>query len=167
MRFDPRFGFLLFTAWLAQALVVPYFAIGKAQPDLILIVVAIYSFLEGPIVGGVAGFSGGLLQDLLLVRSIGLNIIGKTIIGYFSGLVERNLFGHSLLLPTSAMFIISIASQFLYLAASFLVGERIEVWPAFISVILPSALYTAAVTFFVFGRITRILSHERKETVFK
>lgn len=167
MRFDPRFGFLLFTAWLAQAAVVPFFAVGKAQPDLILIVIAIYSFLEGPIVGGIAGFSGGLLQDLLLVRSVGLNIIAKTIVGYFSGLVERNLFGHSNLLPTLAIFVISIASQILYMAASFLVGERIEVWPAFISVILPSALYTSAVTFFIFGRITRLLSHERKETVFK
>lgn len=167
MKFDWRFGMVLLLAWVIQATIVPYLAIGPAQPDLILIVVATYAFLEGPTAGGVAGFSGGLLQDLLLVRSVGLNILAKTIVGYLSGLVERNLFGSSSLLPMAVMFIVSMISQFLYIVASFLVGEQIELWFAFKSVILPSALYTSFVALLIFSWVTKILSHERQETVFK
>lgn len=167
MKFDWRFGVLLICAWIVQATIIPYLTIGFAEPDLILIVIATYAFLEGPTAGALAGFSGGLLQDMLLIRSIGLNILTKTLVGYLSGMVERTLFGSKSLLPMVAMFAVSVASQFFYISVSFIVGEQIEIWLALKSIILPSAAYTSIITLFIFPWLTSVLSHERKETVFK
>lgn len=167
MSLSRRFIVLLISGWLIQSTLVPYISVGKAMPDLVLILIATYSFLEGPTPGGFAGFSGGVLQDLLLVRSFGLNILSKTVIGYLAGLVERNLFGSARILPTIAMFAVSISSQLIFVFLSFVIGEGIELKPAILNVIIPSALYTGLITFFIFKPITRILSHERRETVFK
>lgn len=167
MKLDWRFIILLVTAWILQATVIPLLAIGSAEPDIILIVVATYAFLEGPTAGVLAGFLGGLFQDLLLIRGVGLNIISKTMVGYLAGLVERTLFGTSSLLPTAVMFVVSLINQVLYIVTSFIVGDNIEIWLAFRTIILPSAIYTSGVTYLIFSWLTRFFSHERQETVFK
>lgn len=167
MRPNLRFVLVLLMAWLAEVMLAPYFAVAGVTPDLILIVVASQAFIEGPGAGAVAGFTGGLLQDLLVAQGIGLNLMAKTIIGYLSGMVERTVFGSSNLLPTIAMFAVSFVSQMIYITAAFLVGQPIELGVAVLSTVLPSALYTAAVTFFIFSRVCGLLSEERQETVFR
>ncbi len=167
MIIDRRFAALLVFAWIVQITIVPHIAIGPVMPDVILIVVATYGFLAGPMPGGAAGIVGGFLQDLTLISGFGINIINKTVIGYLAGLVERNLFGSSRLIPMIAMFVVSVISQFTYLALVYVVGERIEVVPAIINIIIPSALYTSVIAFFLFAPINRVMSHERQETVFK
>ena len=167
MILDRRFAALLILGWLVQITVVPHIAIGRAMPDVILIVIATYGFLEGPMPGSVAGIVGGFLQDLTLIRGFGINIINKTIIGYLAGLVERNLFGSSRLIPMVAMFIVSVISQLIYIALIYIVGDRIVVMTAIIEIVIPSALYTSVVALFLFTPINRAMSHERQETVFK
>lgn len=167
MRLSLRFILLLVAAWLAEAAIAPYLAVRGVKPDLVLIVVATQAFLEGPAAGATAGFAGGLLQDLLVARSVGLNLLAKTITGYLSGQVERTVFGSSSLLPTLAMFVVSLVNQFLYIVTAFLAGEQIEVLAAVRSIVLPAALYTSLITFFVFASLCRVLSEERQETVFR
>lgn len=167
MRFDSRFALLLLISWLLQLSVIPYFSFYGIQPDLILIVVATYAFLEGPVAGAVVGFTGGLLEDLLVMKSGGLNVLVKTVIGYWAGLVERTLFGASIFLPMLAMFLVSTISQLSYVAVSFLVGEQIEFWAVFTGVILPSSLYTSLLALPLFPWLCRMLSHEREEKVFR
>jgi len=164
---DRRFIALLVLGWIVQITIIPHIAIGPAMPDIILIVVATYGFLEGPIPGGVGGLVGGLLQDLTLKGGFGINLINKTIIGYLAGLVERNLFGSSRLIPMIAMFIVSVISQLIYIALIYIMGENIAVMTAITRIVIPSALYTSVVALFLFAPINRAISHERQKTVFK
>lgn len=167
MKFNYRLAGLLLGALIVQAVIVPRIAIKTAKPDLILIVIATYAFLEGPSAGSITGFFGGLLKDLITVGGSGINILTMTIVGYLSGLFERNLFGSRSVLAMLIMFVVSSFSQLLYALALFIFGEPMDLWLAVRFVILPSAIYTSLVTLFIFSILIKILSHQREDTVFK
>lgn len=167
MNVNIRFALVLLAAFFCQAAVVPLISIGAAKPDIILIIVASFGFLDGAVPGAVGGFLGGLLLDLLTIRGIGLEIIIKTIIGGFSGRVERTILGNSAVMPMLAIGGVSIVSQILYIGLAFLTGERMALLTAVREVVLPSALYTALIGFFVFPHLSRILSAERQDKVFR
>jgi len=167
MNVNIRFAIVLLVGLACQAVIVPLIAIGPVKPDLVLIIVAVFGFLDGPAQGAVGGFLGGFLQDLLAARSIGLEALVKTLIGYFSGQVERTILGNSALMPMLAIGGVSVASQTLYAALASIVGEPVPLIRAMRIIILPSALYTAVIGLVVWTRLTRLLSAEREATVFK
>jgi len=167
LKLNYRLAWLLLASWLIQATIVPHIAIRTAKPDLILIVVATYAFLEGPAAGSIIGFFGGLLKDLITLGGVGINILTMTIVGYLAGLFERNLFGSKSALAMITMFVVSVFSQLLYALASFIFGEPIDLWMSIRYVILPSAVYTSLITLFIFSILIKILSHQREDTVFK
>lgn len=161
-------GFLiLLVSFILQTTLVPQLRIMGAQPDLILIVVVSYGFIEGPAVGSGAGFIGGLLQDLFAIYSVGLNALSKTIVGYLAGLVEKALFGKNILLPAVAIFFASLLSNTIYVGTAFLLGEQMLSRAAFLSIILPSAIYSGLVSFFVYPLLCRLVAREEKPAVVK
>ncbi|MDP1809388.1 MAG: rod shape-determining protein MreD [Actinomycetota bacterium] len=167
MNVNVRFALVLAVAFICQAAVVPFISIGPIKPDIILIIVASFGFLDGAAPGAVGGFLGGLLQDLLTIRGIGLEVLIKTIVGGFSGRVERTILGNSPIMPMLAIGGVSIVSQILYIGLAFLTGERMELLTVMREVVLPSALYTATVGFFIFPQLSKILSAERQDKVFR
>lgn len=158
---------VLAIGWLLQYSIVPHLAIGKATPDLLLIVVVTFSFLDGPIAGSLAGFASGILADVVAGQVTGLQVLARTVTGYLSGTLERTIFGSTVLLVGAAMFFVSIASQVIYILVAFVFGEAIEFMTAARSVILPSAVYTSLVSMVVFKRLNVFLARERQDTVFK
>lgn len=167
MRSRRRLILSLMVGWLLQYAVVPHIAIGKATPDILLIVVAIFSFLDGPIAGSLAGFASGVLVDFVAGQVTGIQVFSRTITGYLSGTLERTVFGSTVLLVGAVMFFVSIASQVIYVLVAFVFGEAIEFAAAGRSVILPSALYTSLMSMVVFKKLSAFLGSERQETVFK
>lgn len=83
---------ILIATVILQTTLVPHLKVVSVQPDLILIVTVTYAFLEGAAFGSIIGFSGGLLQDLIVAQNIGLNALCKTIVGYLAGSMERIIF---------------------------------------------------------------------------
>lgn len=158
---------ILLVSLIIQTTLVPQLRIMGAQPDLILIVVVSYGFIEGPAAGSTAGFVGGLLQDLFSIRIVGLNALSKTIVGYLSGLVEKTIFTKSVILPVLAIFFTSFLSNTIYAITAFLLGEPTLSWAAFYSIILPSAIYSGLVSFFVYPLLNRLLTREEKPAVIK
>lgn|GEM_PF-155766 len=152
---------VIFVAFLAQTTIVPYFSIGKIQPDLVLVVVSIYAFIEGPILGSLAGFTGGLLQDLMTIRNMGLGSLSKTVAGYFAGLMEKNLIGENLILPMVAVFSISLISQIVYVLLSFLVGDIIALHEVFFRLIIPCALYDGLLALPIYLLLLKLLMRQK------
>lgn len=167
MNANARFALVLGAGLIFQAAVVPSIAIGSARPDIVLIIVATFGFLHGPGQGAVGGFIGGFLQDLMVPGSAGLEALVKTLVGYFSGQVERTILGNSQWMPMLAIGFVSFVSQFLFIGLAFLAGEPVELAPTLTSVILPSAFYTAVVGGIFFPRLSRLLSAERQAKVFR
>lgn len=144
-------------AFLFQAAITPHIAIMGAKPDIILIVTALYGFTYGPAIGSLAGFSGGLLSDLLAGPHVGVGVMSKSIVGFFAGLVQRAIFVENMLLPMLAIFVATILHEFIYVGFLFLFGETIPIKTVTLDVIFPSALYNAVLTPFVYALTYRFL----------
>jgi len=157
----------LIVFWLLQEMLVPFITIKTASPDLLLIIVAVAGFIEGPVTGATVGLVAGLLQDLVIPGSVGLNLLIKTLVGFLAGKVERTVFGSSMLMPLIGFFIVSFSAQLLYIFTAFLFGDLIEVSIAFKAVLLPSAVYTAFFGLIFFKRLTNFLSGDKEITAFK
>ena len=165
MRPDLRLPACLFLAWLAQAALVPFASIGAVQPDLVLVVVAVQAIAGGPATGALAGFFGGLLQDLLAPGSVGVGALIKTVIGHSLGRVDRSLLGESAVLPAIMIGVMSLISQSAYLGLLFLAGEPVA-FPSYLpGVVLPSAFYTAVIGLLLFPLLERWSSPGRGEQV--
>jgi len=168
MSVNVRFTLVLGVGLLCQAVVVPFMSIGNAKPDIILIIIASFGFLEGPAPGAIGGFAGGLIQDLLAFRAIGLGALVKTTVGYFSGQVERNILGNAAIMPMLAIGGVSLVSQILYIGLAFLAGEPMGFFMTLRTVAIPSAAYTAAIGFFIFPYLNRLLQQtKRQDKAFK
>lgn len=157
---------ILIATVILQTTLVPHLKVVSVQPDLILIVTVTYAFLEGAAFGSIIGFSGGLLQDLIVAQNIGLNALCKTIVGYLAGSMERIIFIESIYLPLVAIFIATIVNQTIYAGLAFLFGYKIPFWIVFRNLVLPSALYNSLVAFFVYPMLCKIIARE-KVPVFK
>ncbi len=155
MRPDLRLPALLILAWLAQAALVPLISIGTVQPDLILVVIAVQAIAGGPTTGALAGFFGGLLQDLLAPGSVGIGTLVKTVIGYSLGRIDRILLGETPVLPAIMIGVMSLISQSAYLGLLLLAGERVAFVSYLPGVILPSALYTAIIGLLLYPLLER------------
>lgn len=166
-QINAKIWLTLIIFWLLQEMLVPFIAIKTASPDLLLLVVAVAGFIEGSVTGATVGLVAGLLEDLVIPGSIGLNIMIKTLVGFFAGKVERTVFGSSALMPLIGFFVVSFAAQLLYIFAAFLFGDLIEVSTAFKAVVIPSAVYTAFFGLILFKRLVNFLSGGREITVFK
>lgn len=147
----------LLAAFLLQTTLAPHLRIAGVQPDFLLIVVVTYGFLEGPVVGSATGFFAGLLQDMLLVTTLGLNALSKTIVGYLSGMVEQNIFSESFTLPMLAIFATTVLNESIFLALRATLGESIAPVVAAKSVVIPAALYNAALAGLLYPALTRVL----------
>ncbi len=158
---------ILLAAFILQTTVAPHLKILGVQPDLILIVVVTYSFLYGPVAGSIAGFIGGILQDLVLIRGVGFNALGKAIMGYLGGMVEKAIFADNVMLMMIAIFLATILNQLIYSGLFFLVGEKVRLWSTFRTLILPSAAYNAVLAPLVYHLLHRIVVFDKKAPVFK
>ncbi|MHB0976546.1 MAG: rod shape-determining protein MreD [Candidatus Aquicultorales bacterium] len=137
---------MLILALLLQASIVPRVAIAGVQPDVVLIVVVLIGFSEGSVNGGLFGFGGGLLQDLLLGgQVVGLSAFSKSVVGFISGLVERTIFVENVLLPMGAILVASVVNEFTYAGFNFILGEQVGLSKLFFDIALPTAVYNALV----------------------
>ena len=71
-----------------------------AVPDLALICVLYFSFLNGKNYGQVSGFLSGLLLDFLSGSPLGFNCLYRTVIGYLSGVFRRTINSSGFIVPS-------------------------------------------------------------------
>ena len=84
-----------------------------AVPDLVLICVLYFSFLNGKNYGQVSGFLSGLLLDFLSGSPLGFNCLYRTVIGYLSGVFRRTINASGFLVPSVIGLLATILKVFL------------------------------------------------------
>ena len=78
--------------FLAQLLVAPLLTLGEIRPDFVLILLIFISARYGRMVGILAGFSMGLLQDVTgAVSVVGANALSKSVVGFAAGTLNGTL----------------------------------------------------------------------------
>ena len=72
-------------------------------PDVVLLYVAYLALRRGRVAGAVAGFSAGLLMDVLVnPATLGVNALLKTLLGFIVGLFQSEQGEHLRLTPVQA-----------------------------------------------------------------
>jgi len=141
--------------------VLPYLAVKGVKPDLILILVISLGLVNGSREGAAAGFAGGLLEDLLLGRYVGVRVVSKMAAGYLAGLAGKRVYRDSLL--TSVLLVLggTVISEFLSFALWWKLGSPLALGAGLGSVILPLAVFNAMVAPFIYGQVYRRTVHRR------
>ena len=86
-----RFALAILLTLIAQLALVRRIAVFGVQPDLTILLLVLLALRRGPVGGTLLGFAIGLLQDLLVPETLGMNALAKSIIGWAVGKLSRQL----------------------------------------------------------------------------
>jgi len=128
---------------------IPIFGV---RPDLILVLVVIFSLLNGGKFGAKFGFFAGLMLDLLVGQMIGLNAVTKMLIGASVGVLSERVFKENYFVPFICVFVATWIDQFLFLFGTVLFGETLYWNIAVTRVVLPMSLYNAVFVLLIYVR---------------
>jgi len=106
-------GLLPFMAIFLQSTFFSAYSINDALPDLLLIFVIFFAFLNGEKKGAIYGFLCGLFEDLYLGRFIGVSAISKAVTGYIIGRLQVRFFNENLLVGLMVVFIGTVINSIL------------------------------------------------------
>ena len=137
-----RYILVFVAALFLQAIAVRYFEIVHWKPDLVLIVLVMFSIRHGRRAGSTAGFAAGLLNDLISGGLLGLGALSRTITGFVAGTIALFFQDRGQFIFT--LFVSGLAQDFIYFYINTL--GRDVLWQVIIFVhIIPNLLYTAIV----------------------
>lgn len=148
---------ILIGTFLAQTVIVPHLTVVGIQPDLMLVVIVCFALTEGMMKGASSGFVGGLLEDLVMANYMGFNMVTKTIIGAAASLFKDLGPREGILWPLGAVFFASLVSQVMTALLAFLFGETVVVRSILNWSMIPTAIYNAMFTPFIYPAFIRFL----------
>jgi len=96
---------LPFMAIFLQSTLFSSYSIKDALPDLVLIFVIFYAFINGEKKGLVYGFLCGLFEDIYMGRFIGINALSKGLTACVIGRLQVRFYNDNLLVSIIAVFI--------------------------------------------------------------
>jgi rod shape-determining protein MreD len=142
-------GLLLLAAVFLQVGVFARLGLPGATPDLVLVFVASLAMQRGPLVGCIAGFTSGLLLDLLppSTGTLGITALLLLLVGWGAGQVGGD--DHAIVRP---LMVITGSAVFLVLAYGFISGlldRRAFVWDTLPLIVGTEILYCLVLATFV------------------
>lgn len=165
-RFLPAAGAVI-CAMVLQVGIAPHIAVGGVVPNLLLLVVVTLALVQGPRAGTVAGFAAGLLFDLIGTAPIGPAALTFCIVGFVAGSLQAHTFAEGWLLPLLILFIASLTAEVIYAIVLVVLGEGGFGIRPILGVMLPGAVYNAALAVLVYPLLARFLRQEKPVTTFR
>lgn len=157
----------LLIAMVLQVMLAPHMAIRGIMPNFLLLVVITLSFVEGPSAGAVAGFTAGLILDLLSTGPIGAWALVLSTAGYSGGMLQENLFAEGWLLPVTVAIIAGLMADFSYLIVVTILGVGPAFWESLVRTVLPRAVYNAVLVMLAYPWLARTLRSDRSMKSFR
>jgi len=149
---------IIVVALLIQLTLINSITILGLKPDLIMIVVVVFSLMKGEKEGTISGFASGLLQDIFSIGLLGINAFAKTVIGFTCGLLKEKVFHeHILFLIPIITFIASLIQSILIFLLLRAFGIEYSLAWSLKQVALPEALYSSLLSPFIFLAINKLL----------
>ena len=125
------------------------------RPDLCLVAACLAGFLTGQVHGFVLGFFLGFVQDLFSASDLWLNTITKASVGFFSGLIAKNLANTASYSAFALTILFSLFSGVVFLVSSRVGMDILEILHGFFTILLPQALFDGFVAAGIHWFITR------------
>ena len=112
-----------------QSTLLPYVALYRAVPDLVLCIVVYSAYINGSMTGQLSGFFCGIALDFISAAPLGLNALIRTIIGALAGLLKGSFFLDILLLPMILCSSATLIKALLLFLLSLPTGGLIPAYP--------------------------------------
>lgn len=136
------------TALLLQLTVLNRLPLPGAAPELLVVVVAAFSLVDGPLTGLVTGFGAGLLVDTVSDHQLGRTALALALAGYVTGLLEDDT-ERSTLLPFGAVALGAVTALGVYVTEGVLLGDSRMSAHAVLTAVVSSVPYAVVLTPFV------------------
>ena len=150
-------GAIIVVALLIQLTLINSITILGLKPDLIMIVVVVFSLLKGGKEGTISGFASGLLQDIFSTGLLGINALAKTVIGFTCGIFKEKIFyEHMLFLIPVITFVASFMQSILIFLLLRSFGIEYGLAWSIKQIALPEALYSSLLSPFIFLAINKL-----------
>ena len=101
---------------LLQTTVLGIVAVRGVTPDLLLILLVFLALRRGSMSGQIAGFAGGLLEDLVSLAPLGFHALVRTLVGFSAGMLHGLIRTSAIAVPVlifGASVVKGLASAFL------------------------------------------------------
>ena len=149
------FGFIAIAALLLQTSVLPLAAVGRATPDLLLIICVYLGLHQHSVPGACGAFLLGYLQDTFSGSVVGLNAFGMCLVFTLVYLTSRRLWVDNAISKVVLVFLASVLKTLaiLVLVAVFLSAGRL--WQSVLSYLVIEATLAAALSPAVFAVLAR------------
>lgn len=142
-----------------QVVVVPQLTLGGVNPDLVLLVVVARSLVAGRRTAVMWGFVGGLWMDILSGGAMGASSLALMATALLTGIGHNAIFRRNFFVPTAAALSGSLLFSLLYVAILAIVGFRFPPGLLVTELIVPAAVYNAAVMFLATPLLNRVPEH--------
>lgn len=146
---------LLGSALILQTTVLDFLAVKGVKPDLVMLLVVLSGFLLGSREGAFLGFAGGIIEDLFAGSYIGLNALSNMAAGYLAGIAGERLYRENTVIATGVTFFAAFAGLTVNYILLLYLDIQVPPLYALFRVVLPTAVYTAILAPFLFGRVLR------------
>ncbi|SDZ80551.1 rod shape-determining protein MreD [Lachnospiraceae bacterium NK3A20] len=147
--------------------------IAEVSPNLLIVLVATFSFLLGDQQGLLLGFMVGLLSDIFFGPLLGFNALVYALIGFLAGKFQRILYVEDLGFPLLLIAVSDFVYSFLNYVFLFLIRNRLFFGEFFLRIALPEMIYTAAISLIaypllrlLYDRVIRVRRVAGREELF-
>ena len=123
--------FMLSAALLQSTVLSPLSLHIYAIPDLALLILVFFSYMNGTMMGQVGGFFSGLFIDFLSPAPLGLNAFIRTLTGALLGLFKGTFYLDIIFLPMILCALATIFKALIYYVLHLLFGESIPSYAFF------------------------------------
>lgn len=141
---------LLILAFTIQICVFPQIAFLSSAPNLLLILVFIYGFIEGKEAGMFYGLVAGLFLDLFYSGPFGFYTLFFINMGYLNGIFTKYYYEDYITLPLMLSIVNDLAYNLYIYVFRFLFRARLNFGHYFFKIIIPEIIFTTVTTLVVY-----------------
>ena len=150
-------GLIVFLAALVQSTIVASLDVLGGTADVLLLAVIGIALLRGSIAGTVAGFSAGLLLDILTLDTLGVTALILALAGYWTGRYGETTGRDRAHAPLLAVLVVTVLVAVFGYGLHFLIGEEVSARRALFETLLPGIALNLVVAAPVFAICRRLL----------
>jgi rod shape-determining protein MreD len=155
-------GLLVLVCVLLEVTVMPFVRVADGIPDLVAVAVVAVGVLRGPLVGGVTGFSAGLLVELTApIGTMGVLSLLYLIAGWFAGRFTDRPDGATVIVPLVLAVATAGFVQVAYAIIHMLLGETVPASFLVARIVLPQMALTLLLAAPVLFLVRRLLGSPR------
>ncbi len=143
---------LVIFVFLIQSCFGSVISIAEITPNLMIILVVSWGFLNGRKNGLLIGFFGGLIIDIFYGPEgiIGLTALIYMFVGLLNGMLHEIFYGEDIKFPIALVAVSDFIYNFIFYVIMFLLRNRLDIGFYMGRIIIPSVIYTTIVAIFVY-----------------